>query len=39
VLTTWQNWKVEFHKWLGRDRLGVVTCDKDKNVIKTFQHA
>ncbi|KAJ6558570.1 SNF2 family N-terminal domain-containing protein [Mycena vulgaris] len=33
------NWKVEFHKWLGRDRLGVVTCDKDKNVIKTFQHA
>ncbi|KAJ7755699.1 SNF2 family N-terminal domain-containing protein [Mycena maculata] len=33
------NWKVEFQKWLGRDRLGVVTCDKDKNVIKTFQHA
>ncbi|KAF8170206.1 SNF2 family N-terminal domain-containing protein [Mycena galopus ATCC 62051] len=33
------NWKVEFHKWLGRDRLGVVTGDKDKNVIKTFQHA
>ncbi|KAJ7078907.1 SNF2 family N-terminal domain-containing protein [Mycena belliarum] len=33
------NWKVEFHKWLGRDRLGVITCDKDKNVIKTFQHA
>ncbi|KAJ7124910.1 SNF2 family N-terminal domain-containing protein [Mycena epipterygia] len=33
------NWKVEFHKWLGRDRLGVVTCDKDKNVIKTFQYA
>ncbi|KAJ7039247.1 SNF2 family N-terminal domain-containing protein [Mycena alexandri] len=33
------NWKVEFHKWLGRDRLGVVACDKDKNVIKTFQHA
>ncbi|KAJ7251770.1 SNF2 family N-terminal domain-containing protein [Mycena haematopus] len=33
------NWKVEFHKWLGRDRLGVVTGDKDKNAIKTFQHA
>ncbi|KAJ7497126.1 SNF2 family N-terminal domain-containing protein [Mycena latifolia] len=33
------NWKVEFQKWLGRDRLGVVTCDKDKNVVKTFQHA
>ncbi|KAJ7675096.1 SNF2 family N-terminal domain-containing protein [Mycena rosella] len=33
------NWKVEFHKWLGRDRLGVVTCDKDKNAVKTFQHA
>ncbi|KAF8070293.1 P-loop containing nucleoside triphosphate hydrolase protein [Lyophyllum atratum] len=24
------NWKAEFHKWLGRDRVGVVTCDKDK---------
>ncbi|KAK7057394.1 SNF2 family N-terminal domain-containing protein [Favolaschia claudopus] len=33
------NWKSEFHKWLGRDRLGVVTGDKDKNVVKTFQHA
>ncbi|KAJ7188473.1 SNF2 family N-terminal domain-containing protein [Mycena filopes] len=33
------NWKVEFHKWLGRDRLGVITCDKDKNAVKTFQHA
>ncbi|KAJ6497887.1 SNF2 family N-terminal domain-containing protein [Mycena sanguinolenta] len=33
------NWKVEFHKWLGRDRLGVVTGDKDKNAIKTFQNA
>ncbi|KAJ7782862.1 P-loop containing nucleoside triphosphate hydrolase protein [Mycena metata] len=33
------NWKVEFHKWLGRDRLGVVACDKDKTAIKTFQHA
>ncbi|KAF7428413.1 helicase [Pleurotus ostreatus] len=31
------NWKAEFHKWLGRDRVGVVACDKaDKKVIKTF---
>ncbi|CAK5281379.1 unnamed protein product [Mycena citricolor] len=34
-----QNWKNEFQKWLGRDRLGVVTCDKDKKVVKTFQNA
>ncbi|KAJ7647498.1 SNF2 family N-terminal domain-containing protein [Roridomyces roridus] len=32
------NWKAEFHKWLGRDRLGVVTCDKDKKVVQQFQY-
>ncbi|KAL0956101.1 hypothetical protein HGRIS_002269 [Hohenbuehelia grisea] len=32
------NWKAEFHKWLGRDRVGVVTCDKHKQVVKTFMN-
>ncbi|KAH8119362.1 P-loop containing nucleoside triphosphate hydrolase protein [Phellopilus nigrolimitatus] len=30
------NWKKEFHKWLGKDRVGVFTGDKDKSVIKQF---
>ncbi|KAI0066149.1 hypothetical protein BV25DRAFT_1879216 [Artomyces pyxidatus] len=30
------NWKSEFHKWLGRDRVGVFTGDKDKATIKQF---
>ncbi|GJE96776.1 DEAD/DEAH box helicase [Phanerochaete sordida] len=30
------NWKNEFHKWLGRDRLGIFTGDKDKAAIKQF---
>ncbi|EGN99526.1 hypothetical protein SERLA73DRAFT_72346 [Serpula lacrymans var. lacrymans S7.3] len=30
------NWRAEFHKWLGRDRVGVFTGDKDKAVIKQF---
>ncbi|TBU32764.1 P-loop containing nucleoside triphosphate hydrolase protein [Dichomitus squalens] len=30
------NWKTEFHKWLGRDRIGIFTGDKDKNTIKQF---
>lgn len=34
-----QNWKAEFHKWLGRDRVGVVTCDKDKKAALTFMNA
>lgn len=34
-----QNWKSEFHKWLGRDRISVVVCDKDKKVVKTFINA
>ncbi|KAA1474331.1 hypothetical protein DENSPDRAFT_840910 [Dentipellis sp. KUC8613] len=30
------NWKNEFHKWLGRDRVGVFTGDKNKSTIKQF---
>ncbi|RPD67158.1 hypothetical protein L226DRAFT_549783 [Lentinus tigrinus ALCF2SS1-7] len=30
------NWKNEFHKWLGKDRVGVFTGDKDKSTIKQF---
>ncbi|RDB25350.1 DNA repair and recombination protein RAD54B [Hypsizygus marmoreus] len=33
------NWKAEFHKWLGRDRIGVVTCDKDKKTALMFMNA
>ncbi|KAF9007989.1 SNF2 family N-terminal domain-containing protein [Cyathus striatus] len=29
------NWKNEFHKWLGKDRVGVCICDKNK-VIPMF---
>ncbi|KIY48038.1 hypothetical protein FISHEDRAFT_44019 [Fistulina hepatica ATCC 64428] len=32
------NWRDEFHKWLGRDRVGVITCDKDSKATKTFIH-
>ncbi|KIJ39853.1 hypothetical protein M422DRAFT_780869 [Sphaerobolus stellatus SS14] len=30
------NWKKEFQKWLGRDRVGIFVGDKDKTVIKQF---
>ncbi|KAG7450934.1 uncharacterized protein BT62DRAFT_1071552 [Guyanagaster necrorhizus] len=30
------NWKAEFHKWLGRDRVGVTVCDKEKNAVPVF---
>ncbi|KAF8518738.1 SNF2 family N-terminal domain-containing protein [Gautieria morchelliformis] len=30
------NWKNEFHKWIGRDRIGIFVGDKDKSVIKQF---
>ncbi|KAK0480358.1 P-loop containing nucleoside triphosphate hydrolase protein [Armillaria novae-zelandiae] len=30
------NWKAEFYKWLGRDRVGVTVCDKEKNAIPVF---
>lgn len=35
-LTPNQNWKAEFHKWLGRDRVGVSICDRNTNTAKTF---
>nr|GAT57610.1 predicted protein [Mycena chlorophos] len=39
-VTLINNWKAEFVKWLGRDRLGVVTVgDKDKNAVRTFLNA
>ena len=31
-----QNWKAEFHKWLGRDRVGIITCDKNSDGIDIF---
>ncbi|KAH9485283.1 DNA repair and recombination protein RAD54B [Psilocybe cubensis] len=30
------NWKNEFHKWLGRDRIGVMTCDKNHVDVDLF---
>ncbi|KAI0750810.1 P-loop containing nucleoside triphosphate hydrolase protein [Daedaleopsis nitida] len=30
------NWKNEFHKWLGKDRVGIFVGDKDKKTIKQF---
>jgi DNA repair and recombination protein RAD54B len=31
-----QNWKAEFYKWMGRDRINVVVCDKDVQVAQMF---
>ena len=31
-----QNWKAEFHKWMGRDRINVVVCDKNVQVAQMF---
>lgn len=31
-----QNWKAEFNKWLGKDRVGVVICEKDKSRVSQF---
>ncbi|KAF9529285.1 P-loop containing nucleoside triphosphate hydrolase protein [Crepidotus variabilis] len=33
------NWKAEFHKWLGRDRVGIVACDKNSSSIDSFGHS
>ncbi|KAF8750669.1 SNF2 family N-terminal domain [Rhizoctonia solani] len=33
------NWRKEFIKWLGRDRLRVFVGDKDKNNIKQFMNS
>ncbi|KZT19708.1 hypothetical protein NEOLEDRAFT_936097 [Neolentinus lepideus HHB14362 ss-1] len=30
------NWKMEFHKWLGKDRVGVFVGDKGQSHIKQF---
>ncbi|KAJ3518137.1 hypothetical protein NLJ89_g63 [Agrocybe chaxingu] len=30
------NWKAEFYKWLGRDRVGIMTCDKNNSSVDTF---
>ncbi|KAI6026362.1 P-loop containing nucleoside triphosphate hydrolase protein [Pisolithus microcarpus] len=30
------NWRAEFRKWLGRDRVGILTGEKDKSSIKLF---
>ncbi|KAI0320767.1 P-loop containing nucleoside triphosphate hydrolase protein [Amylostereum chailletii] len=35
-VTLISNWKNEFHKWLGRDRVGIFNGDKDKGTIKQF---
>ncbi|PIL37156.1 hypothetical protein GSI_00848 [Ganoderma sinense ZZ0214-1] len=35
-VTLINNWKNEFHKWLGRDRIGIFVGDKDKSTIKQF---
>ncbi|KAJ3554226.1 hypothetical protein NM688_g3215 [Phlebia brevispora] len=35
-VTLINNWKNEFFKWLGRDRVGVFVGDKDKHTIKQF---
>lgn len=31
-----QNWKKEFHKWLGKNRIGIFVGDKEKGDIKQF---
>jgi len=31
-----QNWKAEFQKWLGKDRVGVTACANDKTNIDAF---
>ncbi|KAL0581838.1 helicase [Marasmius crinis-equi] len=33
------NWKAEFHKWLGRDRVGVTVCDKKVDTVRTFANS
>ncbi|PCH43504.1 hypothetical protein WOLCODRAFT_164492 [Wolfiporia cocos MD-104 SS10] len=35
-VTLINNWKNEFHKWLGKDRVGIFVGDKDKAAIKRF---
>ncbi|KAF8734996.1 hypothetical protein AX14_002955 [Amanita brunnescens Koide BX004] len=35
-VTLINNWKAEFYKWMGRDRINVVVCDKDVQVAQMF---
>ncbi|KIM23797.1 hypothetical protein M408DRAFT_332159 [Serendipita vermifera MAFF 305830] len=34
-----ENWRKEFHKWIGRDRIGIFSGDCDKATIKQFQNS
>lgn len=36
ALTLRQNWKAEFQKWLGKDRVGVIACNSEKVNIDQF---
>ncbi|KAF9451278.1 RAD54B protein [Macrolepiota fuliginosa MF-IS2] len=33
------NWKSEFYKWLGRDRMGIATCSKDPVELHAFKNS
>ncbi|KAF8348116.1 P-loop containing nucleoside triphosphate hydrolase protein [Amanita rubescens] len=35
-VTLINNWKAEFYKWMGRDRINVVVCNKDVQVAQVF---
>ncbi|KAK2467800.1 hypothetical protein APHAL10511_000095 [Amanita phalloides] len=32
------NWRAEFYKWLGRDRVKIAVCDKDVQVAQIFSN-
>ena len=34
-----QNWKSEFYKWLGRDRIGIATYNKDPLELYAFKNS
>ncbi|KZS98403.1 hypothetical protein SISNIDRAFT_481148 [Sistotremastrum niveocremeum HHB9708] len=38
-VTLINNWRNEFHKWLGRDRIGIFVGDQDKAIIKQFANS
>ncbi|KZT04627.1 uncharacterized protein LAESUDRAFT_727800 [Laetiporus sulphureus 93-53] len=38
-VTLINNWKSEFHKWLGKDRVGIFVGDKGKGNIKHFMNS
>ncbi|KAF8626841.1 hypothetical protein AX15_004671 [Amanita polypyramis BW_CC] len=37
-VTLVKNWRAEFHKWLGRDRINIAVCDKDVQVAQIFSN-